>query len=224
MYAGGVASFPIVLLVNLFVGMALTLQMGLELLKYGQQDLVGNIVSVAMCREFGPVITGIVLAAAVGSAMAAELATMAVSEELTALEVMTVDSTRFLVLPRFLALTLMGPLLTLLADFIGIVGGGIVAAARLGVSPVYYYHSTIDTLRGNDLFGILPKDLYVGLLKALIFGATIAVVGCASGVRARNGAEGVGRATRFAVRASILLIVVFDYVITGIFFGLLPAK
>lgn len=223
MYSGGVLSIPIVVLVNLFTGMALTLQTGLELQKFGQQDLVGNIVSVAMCREFGPFITGIILAAAVGSAMAAELGTMAVSEELTALDVMTVDKTRFLVLPRFVALALMCPLLTTLADLIGIVGGGIVAAGRLNVSAVLYANSAVETLRGEAILGVFPRDVYVGLLKAVVFGATIAIVGCATGMRARNGAQGVGRATRSAVRASILLIVVLNYVITGVFFGLLPS-
>ena len=122
MYAGGVLSIPIVVLVGLFTGMVLCLQTGLELQKLGQQDLVGRIVAAAMCREMGPFVTGIILSAAVGSAMAAEMGTMAVSEELTALDVMTVDTTRFLVLPRVIALALVAPILTLFADLVGIVG------------------------------------------------------------------------------------------------------
>ncbi len=221
MFAGGVLTIPIVVLVSLFTGMVLTLQTGLELQKFGQQDLIGRIVSVAMCREMGPFITGIILAAAVGSAMAAEIGTMAVSEELTALDVMNVDRTRFLVMPRVLGLALMCPLLTIFADIVGIVGGGIVAINRLGVSQALYVTTTVEELRGATILG-LPKDIYVGVLKALVFGVTIAIVGCASGMRATNGASGVGEATRRAVRVSIMLIVVLNYVLTGLFFGLLP--
>lgn len=218
MYAGGVLTIPIVVLVSLFMGMVLALQTGLELLKFGQQDLVGVIVSVAMCREIGPIITGIILSAAVGSAMAAELGTMSVSDELTALDVMTVDKTRFLVLPRVLALAVMCPILTLFADLIGIVGAGIVGVNRLNVGLQLFITTTVEALRGTALFS-LPKDLYVGLFKAIIFGIVIAVVGCAAGMRATNGAQGVGDATRRAVRVSILLIVVLNYILTGLFFG-----
>jgi len=218
MFAGGVTTVPIVVLVSLFTGMVLSLQTGLELQKLGQQDLIGRIVSVAIAREMGPFITAIILAAAVGSAMAAELGTMAVSDELTALDVMTVDATRFLVLPRVVALAIMCPILAIFADIVGILGGGIVAVSRLGVGQELYVQSAIDQLRGATLFFGMPKDVYVGIMKAFVFGILIAVIGCASGMRATNGASGVGQATRRAVRSSILMIVVFNYVMTGIFF------
>jgi phospholipid/cholesterol/gamma-HCH transport system permease protein len=218
MYAGGVLTVPIVVLVGLFSGMVLTLQTGLELQKLGQQDLIGRIIAVAMCREMGPFVTGTILAAAVGSAMAAELGTMAVSDELTALNVMTVDTTRFLVIPRVVALALTCPILTIFADAVGIIGGGFVAVNRLGVGKELYIESAIDALRGETLLFAMPKDLYVGVVKGLVFGVTISIIGCASGMRAKNGAAGVGDATRRAVRASIMMIVVLNYVITGLFF------
>jgi phospholipid/cholesterol/gamma-HCH transport system permease protein len=218
MYAGGVLSIPIVVLVGLFTGMVLCLQTGLELQKLGQQDLVGRIVAAAMCREMGPFVTGIILSAAVGSAMAAEMGTMAVSEELTALDVMTVDTTRFLVLPRVIALALVAPILTLFADLVGIVGGGFVAVSRLGVGRELYVTTSMLQIQESTIFVFLPKDLYVGLLKSLVFGITIAIIGCATGMRATNGARGVGEATRTAVRTSITMIVVLNYVLTGILF------
>jgi phospholipid/cholesterol/gamma-HCH transport system permease protein len=218
MYAGGVLSIPIVALVGLFTGMVLTLQTGLELQKLGQQDLVGRIVAAAMCREMGPFVTGIILAAAVGSAMAAEVGTMAVSDELTALDVMTVDITRFLVLPRVLALAVVAPILTLFADLVGIIGGGLVAVSRLGVGYELYARTTMLQIQETTLLTVFPRDLYVGIAKSVVFGVTIAIIGCATGMRATNGARGVGEATRTAVRTSIMMIVVLNYVMTGLMF------
>ncbi|MBI3818351.1 MAG: ABC transporter permease [Planctomycetes bacterium] len=221
MYAGGILSIPIVVLVSFFMGMVLSLQTGVELGKFGQQDLIGTIVSVAMCREMGPLITGIILVAAVGSALAAELGTMSVSDELIALDVMTVDRTRFLVVPRVVAMALMCPILTIIADIVGIFGGSVIATERLGVSGPLYTNRTIEALRG-ETFLTMPKDVFVGVLKAFVFGVTIAIVACATGMRATNGAQGVGEATRRSVRTSILLIVIINYILTGMFFGLLP--
>lgn len=220
MSVGVMPSLPIVLLVSLFMGMVLALQTGIELGKFGQQDLIGGIVSVAMCREMGPLVSGIILVAAVGSAMAAEIATMSVSDELTALDVMTVDKIRFLIVPRVAALALMSPLLTIFADLVGVIGGGVIAVGRLGVSEQMYINRTIDALRTQEFFS-LPKDIFVGVLKSFIFGIAIAIVSCACGMRATNGARGVGEATRRAVRTSILLLVVLNYIITGLFFGLM---
>lgn len=221
MYSGGILSIPIVLLVSFFMGMVLSLQTGVELGKFGQQDLIGTIVSVAMCREMGPLITGIILVAAVGSAMAAELGTMSVSDELTALDVMTVDRIRYLIVPRILALAIACPLLTIFANAVGVIGGGLIAVERLGVTPQLYKNAAMEALRDESLFGF-PKDIYVGILKSFVFGITIATIACATGMRAKNGAQGVGDATRRAVRSSILMIVVLNYLISGLFFGLIP--
>lgn len=218
MYEGGILTAPIVLMVGVFTGMLMTLQTGLELQKLGQQDMVGRVVAVTMCRELGPFLSGTILAAVVGSAMAAELGTMAVSEELTALEVMTVDVTKFLVLPRVLAMALVSPFLSLYADFVGILGGGVIAVTRLGIGRELYASSVFDQLQDSSwLFG-LPKDIYVGCMKSVVFGVTVAIIGCATGMRARHGASGVGIATRSAVRTSVVMIVVLNYTMTGLLY------
>ncbi len=219
MFASGVRTIPVVMVVAVFAGMILSLQTGIELKRYGQHTLIGNIVAISMCREMGPFITALILAATVGSAMAAELGTMNVSEEVMALEVMSIDPLRFLVLPRIVALSLMCPLLTIFADIIGILGGSIVASVHLGVSFSFYLNSARESL--TTIGSGLPKDVYVGLFKAWVFGITIAAVGCSCGLRAEGGAMGVGSAVRQAVKSSFLLIIIFGYVITWFFYSFL---
>lgn len=219
MFNTGVRTLPVVMVVAVFAGMILSLQTGIELRRVGQANMIGAIVAQAMCREMGPFITGTILAATVGSKMAAELGTMNVSEEITALEVMSIDPVRFLVMPRTLALSVMCPVLTLFSDVIGILGGGIVAQMHLGSSFHFYMNRVIESL--TDLHGGLPKDLYVGLFKAWVFGVTISTVGCAAGLRAQGGALGVGGAVQQAVKNSVLLIIVLGYVITWFFYYLL---
>ena len=219
MFFTGVRTLPVVLVVATFAGMILALQTGIELRSFGQANMIGVIVAQAMCREMGPFITGTILAATVGSKMAAELGTMNVSEEITALEVMSIDPVRFLVMPRTLALSLMCPLLTLFSDIIGIFGGGVVAQMHLGVSMPFYMNRVTESLTSLD--GGIPKDVYVGLFKAWVFGITIAVIGCGAGLRATDGALGVGRAVQQAVKNSVLLIIILGYVITWFFYYLL---
>jgi phospholipid/cholesterol/gamma-HCH transport system permease protein len=174
-----------------------------------------------MCREMGPFMTAVILAATVGSSMAAEVGTMNVSDEVTALEVMSVDPVSYLVLPRVAALTVMCPILTAFSDMIGIFGGSVVGSIHLGVSPLYYWTSVADSLTTPDQ--ALPKDVYTGLFKAVVFGCVIATVSCASGLRAEGGALGVGLAVQRAVRNSILLIIVFGYVLTWFFYFLVAS-
>ncbi len=219
MFAAGIKTIPVTLIVAVFAGMILSLQTGLELQKYGQHTLIGNIVAISMCREMGPFITALILAATVGSAMAAELGTMNVSEEIMALEVMSIDPVRFLVLPRVVALTLMCPILTILTDIVGIAGGGIVATTQLGISFPYYLNSARESL--TSMGQGLPKDVYVGIFKAWIFGVTISIIGCSCGLRARGGAIGVGNAVRQAVKTAFLLIIVLGYIVTWFFYRLL---
>lgn len=212
MHLSGVKTLHVVLFVNFFIGMILALQLGYELQRYGQQQAIGFAVAVTMVREMAPVMTAVLLAAAVSSAMAAELGTMRVQEEVTALEVMSVDVSSFLVVPRVFALTLMAPILTVLSAFIGILGGGIIAATQLDVDFGGYLLNAIDALRDRWVWWLpVPKSLYAALLKAVVFGFTIAVVGCASGLQARHGARGVGDATRAAVRNSIIMIIVLNF-------------
>ncbi len=207
----------VVLLVGLFIGMIVSLQTGVELAHFGQQDQIGLIVSTSMAREMGPFITATILAAAVGSAIAAEIGTMAVSEELDALEVMSIDRVKLLVLPRMVALATMAPLLTLVCDAIGIIGGGFVAKSQLNVGYEAYFDSALDALRTPGWLGV-PKDLYSGLVKAVVFGVIIAAIACAEGLKARGGALGVGHATRRAVRDAIITIIIANYFMTWVMY------
>ncbi len=218
MFQYGVRSLHVTSVVGLFTGMIFSLQTGLELAKLGQEGSIGTLVAVVMCREMGPFITGLILAACVGSAIAAELATMKVSEEIDALEVMSIRPERFLVMPRLVAVAIITPLITILTNLIGILGGAVVAKTQLGVSYQRYFHSSIEALRDLDEMFNLPKDLYTGLIKSVVFGVLIAAIGCGQGLRARGGALGVGRATRLSVVNAFLLIIVTSYVLTAIFY------
>ncbi|MEZ5990079.1 MAG: ABC transporter permease [Planctomycetota bacterium] len=219
MFAAGVKTIPVVVVVSVFAGMILAMQTGIELKRFGQESIIGNLVALSMCREMGPFITGLILAATVGSAIAAELGTMSVSEEILALEVMSIDPVRYLVMPRVVALALMCPLLTAFSDVLGIFGGGFVAQVHLGVTFPFYMDSVRDSL--TDPTAALPKDLWSGMFKAWVFGVMIAVVGCSEGIRARGGALGVGRAVQRAVITAFLLIIILGYIITWFFYFLL---
>jgi len=214
LYTSGVQNLHVILLVGLFIGMIFALQTGIELAKFGQQDQIGLIVATGIAREMGPFITGIILAATVGSALAAELGTMAVSDELAALETLSIDRTSLLVLPRVASLAIMCPMLTVVCDLISIMGGGFVAQAQLHVSWALYSDTAISALQmPSEMLG-LPKDVYAGLFKSFVFGIIVAVISCASGLKVRGGALGVGSGTRQAVRDSIIAIIVANYFLT----------
>ncbi|MDF1799489.1 MAG: ABC transporter permease [Planctomycetota bacterium] len=218
LYGAGNKVLHVVVLVSFVMGMVISLQTGLVLAEYGQQDQIGIVVAITMAREMGPFITAVILAATVGSALAAELGTMAVSDELAALEVLSVDRTSYLTMPRVVAMTIMAPILTIFADAIGVIGGGFVARSQLGVGRVLYYDSAIEALQAPAALIALPKDVYGGLFKAAIFGCIIAVISCSSGLRARGGALGVGNATRSAVRDSIIAIIITNYFLSWLFY------
>jgi phospholipid/cholesterol/gamma-HCH transport system permease protein len=210
MYISGVKSLGVVSIVAFFTGMILALQTGIEMSKYGTEEYVGVIILNSLVREMGPFMTAIIIAASVGSAISAEIGTMAVSEELDALEVMDINPVRFLVVPRIWALSIMVPVLSVYCDVLGVIGGAIVGKTQLLLDQDVYFKNALDTLDS--------KDLYVGIFKAFIFGITIGTVSCAQGLRARGGALGVGRATRLTVVQSFLLIIIFGYFITGLFY------
>ena len=210
MFVCGIQTIPVTLVVSVFTGAILALNGGLSLEQIGQETLIGRIVTVSMTREMGPFMTALILAASVGSGMAAELGTMKVSEETDALEVMAIDPARFLVLPRLLAMLVVTPMLTVYTNFVGILGGAVVSYYQYGVSLLRFKTEAFLYLTG--------KDIYTGLLKAVIFGAVIASVGCSQGLRARGGAIGVGQATRRAVVVSYLLIIILGYYLTFIFY------
>lgn len=211
MYIAGVKSFLVASIVALFTGMILSLQAGFEMKKFGQQAFVGNLVMASMTREMSPFVGAVVLIASVGSAIAAEIATMKVSEEIDALMMMRISPIKFLVMPRVVALAIMFPVVAIYFTFLGVIGGGLVAFSQLDVSWELYYKHAMDSLQF--------KDVYVGLMKSLIFGVIVSIVSCAKGLRAYGGALGVGQATRSSVIASFLLILINGYFITAIFFG-----
>jgi phospholipid/cholesterol/gamma-HCH transport system permease protein len=217
-FNAGVRSLPVTMVVAAFAGAILAMQTGIELRRFGDTTVLGTITALSMCREMGPFITGVILAATVGSSIAAELGTMQVSDEVAALEVMSVDPVDYLVLPRVVALAVMCPLLTVLSNLIGIYGGSVIAESNLGVSPTLYWLSAREALTSSGM--LLPKELYVGLLKSFLFGIAIATVSCAAGLRATGGALGVGLAVQTAVRNSVLLIIVLGFVVTWFFYFL----
>lgn len=210
MFTTGIKSLAVITVVAMFTGMILALQTGLELRRYGQEVYIGSAVAVSMIREMGPFMTGLIIAASVGSSIAAQIGTMVVSEEIAALEVMSINPNRFLVMPRLVALVVMMPILTVYTNILGIMGGGVIGATQLGVSVQSY----VD----NATRFATNKDLYVGLFKAAVFGVVIATVACHQGFMTREGAVGVGRATRRSVIISFLVILVLGYMITRLFY------
>lgn len=209
-YVTGIKSLGVITIVALFTGMILALQTGLELKRYGQEAFIGSAVSVTMIREMGPFMAGLIIAASVGSGIAAQLGTMTVSEEISALEVMSINPYRFLVMPRLVALVVMLPVLTVYTNILGIMGGALVGETQLGVSfDTYMEHATQFATN---------KDLYVGLFKSVVFGVVIAIVSCQQGLATTDGAVGVGRATRQSVIISFLIIIVLGYMITRMFY------
>ncbi len=218
LYTCGIRPLPVVLVVALFTGMILALQTGIELDRFGAKDRIAAIIGLGLCREMGPFMTALILTASVGSGIAAELGTMKVSEEIDALEIMSIRPDSFLVMPRLLAMAIATPLLTFITDLVGILGGCLVSATRLRIAPEQYLKNVVNSLSEVLTYGGLPKDLYCGLAKALVFGVIIAVVGSAAGLRASGGAIGVGRATRSSVIQSFVLIIVVGYYLTSFFY------
>lgn len=210
LYVTGIKSLGVISVVAMFTGMILALQTGLELRKFGQEVNIGAAVMISMLREMGPFMTALILSASVGSAMAAELGTMTVSEEIAALEVMSIPPVRFLVMPRLAAMMIMTPILTFYACMLGVVGGALVGLTQLGVSmPAYIDNAT----RWAE-----NKDLYTGLFKSFVFGIMVTTICCYQGFATTEGAVGVGRATRRSVIISYLAILVVGYIITRLFY------
>lgn len=206
----GVNSLPAVLTMAAFTGMVMALQTFVGFKRFNAQSLVGTVVALSMTRELGPVLTSFIVAGRAGSAMAAELGTMRVTEQLDALSTMAVNPIQYLIVPRFLAGLITLPLLTLFADIIGMTGGYLVAVTKLGSNPVEYTRRSFDFLQFNDVFS--------GIVKAAFFGMIIAIVGCHQGFYTEGGAEGVGKATTKSVVISYMLILFANYLLTSLFF------
>ena len=210
----GVASLPLVFLTSLFTGMVLALQSAYQLQRMSATLYVGALVALSMTRELGPVLTALVIAGRVGAAITAELGTMRVTEQIDAMETLATDPVRFLVVPRWLALLIMLPLLTVYADMIGILGGYVVGVYKLGIGSNLYLNMTWDPLR--------LKDLLTGLLKAGVFSVIISTIACFEGFETTGGAEGVGRSTTLSVVVSFILIIAADCFFTALFYFVFP--
>jgi len=212
LYVVGIRTLPVITVVGLFAGMILGLQVGLALRRFNQEVYLGAAVMISLIREMGPFVTGICLSACVGSAMAAELGTMTVNDEVAALEIMSVSPVKYLVAPRLGALLVMSPILAFYACVLGVMGGGLVGYTQLNVGFQQYMTSAMSIAE--------VKDLFVGLLKALLFGVVIGGVSCHEGFCTRLGAVGVGRATQRSVIISFLLILMLGYMVTRAFYEL----
>ena len=206
----GVRALPILTLITFFIGLILALQSAYELSKLGAMNFVARAVALSMTRELGPLITAIVVIGRSGSAFAAEIGTMRVTEEIDALETMAISPIHFLVTPKFLAMIVMLPCLTIWANTMGILGGALFGVTQADFTLGRYIQASVESL--------YLRDISSGLIKSVMFGATITVVGCLEGLSTGAGAEQVGRSTTRAVVMSILLVVVVDLVFTGVFF------
>jgi phospholipid/cholesterol/gamma-HCH transport system permease protein len=210
MLRAGNGSLPLVTLICFLVGMIIALQSAYQLRELGAMDLVPNLVAISISRELAPLLAAIIVAGRFGSAIAAELATMKVQQEIDALTVMGIDPVHFLVLPRLAALIFTLPCLTVFADVVGMVGGLAVSVGILDMGMSRYVSLTIDSL--------VLDDIYTGLVKAVAFAAIIGLIGCHQGLKTEGSAEEVGRSTTTAVVRSVVLIIFADLFVTALFY------
>mgnify|MGYP000903740578 CR=1 FL=1 len=206
----GVDSLAIVSLTMLFTGMVMTLQVAHEFIRFGAQSTIGGVIAIAVGRELGPVLVGVVCAGRVGSAITAEISTMKVTEQIDALRCMATNPVAYLVVPRFVACVIMVPLLTFYGYLIGTGGGYAVAIYSAGLTHFTYMHS-IE-------FFTEVSDVLFGLIKAMVFGGIISLVACYEGMHAKSGAEGVGQATTKSVVTSIIFIFITNYILSVILY------
>ncbi len=211
MIAIGYFSLPVVGLTTLFTGMVLALQIYVGSSRFNAESAVASIVVIGITRELGPVLAGLMVAGRVASAMAAEIGTMRVTEQIDALTTLSTNPYKYLVGPRLIAATTMLPLLVLVGDVIGVLGGYAIGTQKLGFNPGIYLKNTVDYLETIDVTS--------GLVKAAVFGFIIALMGCYHGFHSKGGAQGVGKATTDAVVSASILILVSDYFVTEMFFA-----
>ena len=208
----GVRALPILSLITFFIGLIMALQSAYELRRFGALYYVATAVALSMTRELGPLITAVIVIGRSGSAFAAEIGTMKVTEEIDALETMAVSPIHFLVAPKFMAMVLMLPCLTIWANTMGILGGSLFGVLQAGFTFGGYIRATIEAL--------FLRDVVTGLIKSFMFGITITAVGCHEGLNTGGGAEQVGRSTTRAVVVSIFLVILVDLIFTALFFFL----
>ena len=209
----GIGSLTVVLLAGFFTGAVLALQTGITLDQFGARPFVGRLVSASMVKELGPVLTGLMLAGRIGSGIAAELGSMVVTDQINALRTLGTDPVRKLVVPRVLAGVFMTPVLTVIANTVGILGGWIIAVYQLRVAGSLYWSSVIE--------GLYLEDAWMGLIKPFVLGYAIVTIGCHVGLRTKGGTQGVGRATTNAVVASSVAVIAVDLFVTQLLINLL---
>jgi len=207
----GYYSLPVVGLTAAFTGMVLALQSYTGFSRFQAEGAIATVVVLSVTRELAPVLAGLMVAGRVGAAMAAEIGTMRVTEQIDALTTLSTNPLKYLVVPRLFAGFLMLPALVLIADIIGVFGGYVVSIYKLGFNPGTYLHQTYEYLE--------TRDVMLGLVKAAVFGFLIAMMGCYHGYNSRGGAQGVGTATTYAVVSASILILISNYLLTALFFS-----
>ena len=209
----GLGSLTVVLLTGFFTGAVLALQSGMTLDQFGARPFVGRLISASMIKELGPVLTALMLAGRVGSGIAAELGSMVVTEQIAALRALGTDPMRKLVVPRVLAGFIMCPILTVVANTVGMLGGWIIAVTQLRVSSGVYWTSVVE--------GLYIEDVWMGIIKPFFLGFVIVTIGCHVGLRTSGGTQGVGRATTNAVVAASVVVLVVDFFVTRLLISIL---
>lgn len=207
----GFYSLPVVGLTTLFAGMVIAIQTFSGFSKFGAESAVANVVLISVTRELAPVLSALMVAGRIGAAMAAEIGTMRVTEQIDALVTLSANPFRYLIAPRIWAGVIVMPLLVLFGDIIGIFGGYVVGVYKLDFNPANYINATVQSLQAIDVIS--------GMVKAGVFGFIIAMMGCYHGYRSKGGAQGVGEATTNSVVSSSILILIFNYIITEMFFS-----
>ena len=209
----GVGSMTVVLLTGTFTGMVLALQSGLTLDQFGARPVVGRLVSASMVKELGPVLTALMVTGRVGSGIAAELGSMVVTDQIAALRALGTDPVRKLVVPRVVAGTVMVPILTIISDAVGMLGGAVISSLQLKVASSVYWN--------NVIAGLYMEDVYMGLIKPVVLGFALVTIGCHVGLRTKGGTQGVGRATTNAVVTGSVAVLVLDFLITKLMITLM---
>jgi phospholipid/cholesterol/gamma-HCH transport system permease protein len=202
----GIGSLAVVLLTGTFTGMVLALQSGMTLDQFGARPVVGRLVSASMVKELGPVLTALMVTGRVGSGIAAELGSMMVTDQIAALRALGTDPVRKLVVPRIVAGTLMLPVLTIVANAVGMLGGAIISSMQLKVASSVYWN--------NVVMGLYVEDLWMGLIKPVVLGFLLVSIGCHVGLRTTGGTQGVGRATTNAVVIASVAVLAMDFLLT----------
>lgn len=210
----GYDSFPIVSLVALFIGFIFALQTAYFMQRIGSEIYIASLVALTVVRELGPVVTALIVAGRVGASNTAEIGSMQVTEQIDALETLATNPVKYLVVPRFVALSIMLPVLTLYANIIGILGSYLICVVKLGITSSMYMQVTFSSL--------LYKDLFTGLFKSWIFGMLIALISCYEGFNVEGGAEGVGKATTRSVVFTFIMIIAADCFFTALFYFIFP--